>query len=43
MEKFYLILNKLDKTKIENIRKELDMIWKFMIFIEIFKRIKDEK
>lgn len=43
MEKFYLILNKLDKTKTENIRKELDMIWKFMIFIEIFKKIKDEK
>ncbi|BBM55947.1 ABC transporter ATP-binding protein (plasmid) [Leptotrichia wadei] len=34
MEKFYLILNKLDKTKIENIRKELDMIWKFMILLK---------
>lgn len=43
MEKFYLILNKLDKNKIKDIKKELDMIWKFMIFIEIFKKIKDEK
>ena len=43
MEKFYLILNKLDKNKVKDIRKELDMIWKFMIFIEIFKKIKDER
>lgn len=43
MEKFYLILNKLDRNKIKDIKKELDMIWKFMIFIEIFKKIKDEK
>lgn len=43
MEKFYLILNKLDKKKINNIRKELDMIWRFMIFIEIFKIVKNEK
>ena len=43
MKKFYLILNKLDRNKIKDIKKELDMIWKFMIFIEIFKKIKDEK
>ena len=43
MEKFYITLRKLEKKKIKNIRRELDMIWRFIIYIEIFKIVKDEK
>lgn len=43
MEKFYTTLRKLEKKRIKDIRRELDMIWRFIVYIEIFKIVKNEK